>query len=542
MHAVTICLVILALTCCASLLARVVKIPLPFIQIAVGVAAGLPPLSLDAPLEPHTFLLLFIPPLLFADGWNLPRRELLALRWPVLGLSVGLVLVTVLAGGYVLHWLIPSMPLSVAFAVAAVVSPTDAVAVSAITVRVPLPHRMRHLLESEALLNDASGLVAMRFALAATLNGNFSIAGAPSGFVLVACGGLAVGWLLTHIYALLHRRLLIAEHDAVLQTVLIGLLPFAAFAIAEELELSGILAAVAAGMAASRLSLLETAHFSARIQTGVTWSIVSYCLNGSIFVLLGLQLPEIIGAGPDGIDLLTNGARFSILGLIAGLTAFLIILRCLWVLSSACMGRLLRLHDQVQGWRVIAASSLAGVRGVVTLAGVLSFPLALPNGLPFPSRDLAITLATGVILLSMLIAAITLPLLLRGLPADEHGTENETRKARIAATKAALESLMAGERPIGRAEEVMIAFYRERLAHFLDTQTDETIGDDEGLRELDRQALHAERQAIQQLRRSAEISDPLARKMLGELDVLEAASMHRPGRHGATRVDKDTGS
>jgi CPA1 family monovalent cation:H+ antiporter len=253
---VTLCLLLIALTCGASLLARLVRLPLPLLQIAVGVIAALPPFNLQVSLDPDTFLLLFLPLLLFGDGWRLPRRSLSEMRWSVLGHAIGLVILTTVAGGYALHWLIPTMPLSVAFAVAALVSPTDAVALSSITANVTVPTRMKHLFESEALLNDASGLVAMRFAIAATLSGGFSFFDAAGTFLMVGLGGLAVGCALTFIYSAIHRRFLVRAGDATLQTVLVGLLPFAVFGLAEKIGVSGILAAVAAGMTASRLSLL----------------------------------------------------------------------------------------------------------------------------------------------------------------------------------------------------------------------------------------------------------------------------------------------
>ncbi len=438
MHAVTICLVLLVLTCAASLLARFIKLPVPIVQIAIGLAAALPPFHMRETLDPDTFLLLFIPPLLFADGWNVSQRELFALRWPVLGHAVGLVFLTILVGGYGLHWLIPAMPLSVAFAVAALVSPTDAVAVSGMTARLVVPARMMHLLESEALLNDASGLVAMRVAVAATLSGTFSMSHAAISFVLVAVGGLAVGVILTLPYARLHRTLLTGAGDGALQTVLSGLLPFAAYAAADRLHVSGILAAVAAGMTASRVGLLEQAHFSARMQAGMAWSVIGFCLNGVIFVLLGLQLPDILGSGPVGINLITSEDRLIVLGQIGALTALLVVVRLIWVLASVLLRRVLGAQGRLGGWRIIAAASLGGVRGAVTLAGALSLPLLMPDGTPFPSRDLAVTLATGVILFTIVIAAIALPLLLRHVRDDGAVAHAEYRLARVAAIEAAI--------------------------------------------------------------------------------------------------------
>jgi CPA1 family monovalent cation:H+ antiporter len=528
MQAVTICLTLIALACGASLLGRVIRLPLPFLQIGVGVLAAAKPFGMEVSLDPHMFFLLFIPPLLFGDGWGLPRRALAALRWPTLGHAVGLVLMTVVVAGYGLHWLIPSMPLSVAFAVAALVSPTDAVAVSAITEGIRLPRRLRHLLEAEALLNDATGLVAMRLAVAATLSGAFSLPQAALSFVLVGCGGLAVGWSMTVLYDWLHRRLLLRAQDAALQTVLSGLLPFAAYGVAETLDVSGILAAVAAGMAASRVSLLERAHFSSRLQSGYTWDVLTFCLNGVIFVLLGLQLPGIVGSGPNGINLLTSAARWKVLGAVAALTALLIVLRLIWVLVSVALSRMLRQPQGRVGWRVIAAASIAGVRGAVTLAGVLSLPLLLPDGAHFPSRDLAITLATGVILCSMLVAAVGLPVLLRDVRQDGQAAAEEARAARIAAAEAAMRAVSAGDGGADARAAALLAFYRERLDGLRAGVTADETGEDGAWRDLHRTALHAERAAVQRLRATQHIDDPVAREVLGELDLLEAALMQRP--------------
>ena len=536
LHTVTLCLLLIALTCAASLLQRVIKIPLPFMQIAVGAAAALPPLGMTLPLDPDTFLLLFLPLLLFGDGWRLPRRGLSAMPWSVLGYAVGLVLLTTLVGGYALHWLIPEMPLSVAFAVAALVSPTDAVAVAGITRSLTVPTRMKHLLESESLLNDASGLVAMRIAVAATLSGGFSIFAAAGDFLWVAASGIAIGVALASLYHLIHRRFLKGAGDATLQTVLTGLLPFAAFAAAEEVDASGILAAVAAGITASRLSLLEHAHFSARIMTGATWDVVSFCLNGIIFVLLGLQLPGIIGAGPSGIDLIASQQVWAISDEILELTAILIALRFLWVFVPAAMNRLFGAGSANNSWRVVAASSIAGVRGAVTLAGALSIPLAMPNGAAFPYRDFAITIAVGVILISMLVAAIGLPLLLRGIEDDHRAdADAEMVKARRSAIEAAISSL-SGEPNAGARGSVLAAAYRTHLAALSDVETSKH--DDAAWRDLHRTALHAERDAIQRLRHGDEIDDAIARQLLYELDILEAAVMHRPSRpHFETEAD-----
>jgi CPA1 family monovalent cation:H+ antiporter len=224
------------------------------------------------------FLFLFLPPLLFSDGWRMPKRDFWRFRGPILTMAVGLVIFTVVGAGYFILWLLPSVPLAVAFALAAVLSPTDAVAVSAIAQdRLPAP--IMRLLQGEALMNDATGLVTFKFALAASLT-----------FVLVACGGLAVGvglsWLVGRFRSWMIAR---GWDDPATHVVFMLLLPFAAYVVAERLEVSGILSAVAAGMMQSWVDLLPR-QTSTRLLNRSVWTLLEFAFNGLIFLLLGLQL------------------------------------------------------------------------------------------------------------------------------------------------------------------------------------------------------------------------------------------------------------
>ena len=186
-------LILLMLVGISRLLGRVIPLPLPLVQIAAGAVLAWPTLGLHVALEPELFLFLFLPPLLFSDGWRMPKREFWRLRGPILTLAVGLVLFTVVGAGYFIHWLLPSIPLPVAFALAAVLSPTDAVAVSAIAAGNPIPPRLMHILEGESLLNDASGLVCFTFAVGAMMTGGFSIGAASLSFLQEAGGGIVIG-------------------------------------------------------------------------------------------------------------------------------------------------------------------------------------------------------------------------------------------------------------------------------------------------------------------------------------------------------------
>ena len=293
MQTVYTVLILLLVVGGTRLAAQLIPLPLPLIQIVAGAMLAWPSLGLHVALDPELFMFLFIPPLLFADGWRMPKGEFWKMRWPILTLAFALVLFTVLGGGVFIHLLIPEIPWAAAFALAAVLSPTDALAVSAIA-QDRLPRRLMHVLQGEALMNDASGLVAFKFAIAAAMTGTFSLMDASLSFLLVAVGGLACGvfisWLLGRIRAWMIRR---GWDDPATHVVLMLLLPFACYMIAEELGVSGILAAVAAGMMQSWADLLPR-QTNTRLLNRSVWSMLEFAFNGVVFLLLGLQLPDIL--------------------------------------------------------------------------------------------------------------------------------------------------------------------------------------------------------------------------------------------------------
>ena len=271
------------------------KLPLPLFQIALGGLLALPAFGLKVRFDPEVFLLLFVPPLLFADGWRIPKRELMRLHRPILALALGLVLFTVVGGGYFIHWLIPAIPLPVSFALAAVLSPTDAVAVSAIVGKGRLSAGLQHVLEGEALMNDASGLVTFKFAIAAALTGVFSLWDASLDFLVVAIGGLTIGAATTWLISQARRQMTRwAGEEPAIQIVLLLLTPFAAYLFAEHFGMSGILSAVAAGIAMTYTETVDQDTSAMRLQTSSVWAMLEFVFNGMTFILLGLQLPGII--------------------------------------------------------------------------------------------------------------------------------------------------------------------------------------------------------------------------------------------------------
>ncbi|MHC1480877.1 Na+/H+ antiporter [Frateuria aurantia] len=533
------------------------RLPLPLVQIALGAILALPPVSLHIRFDHEVFFLLFIPPLLFADGWRIPKREFFLLRTPILTLALGLVFGTVAGLGYFVHWMIPMVPLAVAFALASVLSPTDAVAVSSITGGASLPSRLLHILEGEALMNDASGLVSLQFSVAAALTGVFSLRDASIKFVLVAVGGLVVGFVTTWLFSRLRRRLVrwSGDIDPPSQVALLLLLPFAAYLLAEDLlHVSGILAAVAAGMTIKYTDILKGSQAALRIQNNTVWNMLQFVFNGIIFLLLGLQLPDIVGQAPAVLAEAGAHSLWWLGGYVLAISLLLVLMRFVWVWCSLRVARwIARLRGRPAepvSTRMIWVTALAGVRGAISLAGVLSLPVVMDDGSPFPARGLMIFLATGVILCTLLLGSIGLPRLLRNveLPEDPHAREEHLGRSRASsAAIRAIERWLA-ERPSSQGElyasvasrvgSRVINDYQQRIAAMAEDEDD--AGDaaiarlEVALeRELRVTALRAEREEIVRLNRAHMINDTTLRVLVREIDGDEAAvdSLHVQGGH-----------
>lgn len=519
-------LAVLVFVALSGALVRLVRVPLPVLQIAIGAALAWPVKGIHVEIDPELFLLVFIPPLLFGDAYGAPKRELIALRGPILDLAIGLVFFTIVGFGYALHWLVPSIPLVVAFALAAVLSPTDAVAVSSIVDRSLVPARLMHILEGEALLNDASGLVMFRFAVAIGI-----------------LAGIAALFIAARLLQLLNR---IGGVPAEAQVLLMVLLPFIAYLVAEHLHASGILAAVTAGLLTGGSGVFRFLGVSARMQTISLWTTLSFVYNGALFIVLGMQLPEIIRRVPP--ELTGYYPIIQPVATVIALTLCLIALRFLWIwvgdIAAGLKAKWGKRKAEPFGMRVRLAGSVAGVRGAITLAGILSLPLAMPDGSPFPARDLVIFLAAGVIICSLAIASVALPKIARGLvEPGEDGSAIEERLARIGAAKAAIarvESMAGasdddqGEVPGARlaAAENIVAGYRRRIATSDEADDARAEAREAGRLELEMRlaGIEAERIAVRDMLSSGAINDHTARALFTEITLTEALLQGRQER------------
>ncbi len=528
-HALTLLLLIAGL----SVVARWLPWPQPITYLLGGGGAALLPWFPRLVLDPGFFFLCFLPPLLFSDGWMMPLREFVRARRAILILAIGLVAFTTLAVGFVAHWLVPGLPLALAFALGAVVSPTDAVAVNAITERLRVPARLTTILNGESLMNDATGLVAFKFALGAAIAGAFSLRALAGEFAFLSAGGLAIGLVLGYAVGRLRDLLRhVQASDPLIETTLSLMTPYAAYLVADHLATSGILAVVAAGLYSGWRDPVRM-DAESRQSAFAVWAQLLYWLNGIAFVLLGLQFPSILRGVSGGYT------WPQLLGFTAAVSGAAILARLAWVYPGTYLPFLFRGVRRTETPATPAAVFVigwAGMRGTVTLAAALSIPLTLSDGTPFPGRDLVIFLAFGVIVVTLLVQGSTLAWLIRRLhiPGDADRPKEELL-ARRTAVEAGLRTLRAMNDSATTLEmraslDAVIDEYDRRLAALI--AQGETRAKARHRRQAGHHyrsiALHAERQALDDLWRSGAIIDEVYRPLQQLLDYEESLLRDAP--------------
>jgi CPA1 family monovalent cation:H+ antiporter len=512
---------LVAIVVLATLAARM-RLPYAILLVLGGLLLSFLPGLPDVTIDPTLILFVFLPPLIYSSAWNTSWREFRATLRPILLLAVGLVLLTTVIVAIVAHAFV-GLPWAVAFVLGAVVSPTDAVAASATARSVGLPRRLMTLLEGESMVNDATGLVIYRFAVAAVVAGSFSLAQASLQFVLVSVGGLLVGLVVGWPLVWLHRHL----DDAPIEIAITLLTPFAAYLLAEAINVSGVLAVMTTGLYLSRQS---SRFFSSntRLQANAVWNVLVFLLNGLVFLLIGLQLRVILGtlASREPLTLLIDA-------LLVCLTVVLVRVGCLVLAASPLhlFERYLGSRARRLSWRNVLIVSWTGMRGGVSLAAALALPLTLVGGAPFPQRDLVIFLTFCVILATLVGQGLSLAPLIRLLNLQEDGSrEKEHAQAHLAALRAALERLdelcMQPWVPeeylthLRSIYEQMNEDYTRRLNG--SAETDEQDGDrQEAKRRLRQEVLVAERAAVIRLRDQGRIDDEVMRQVERELDLEE---------------------
>jgi len=517
---VELLLVLLSAVALLVLVARKLQLPYPILLVVGGLALSLVPGLPRLRLDPELVFVLFLPPLLYPAALFTPWRDFQANLGTILLLAVGLVLVTIVITAWFAHQFI-GLTWGAAFVLGAIIAPSDAVAATAISHRLRIPRRLVTILEGESLVNDTTAFVAYRFAIAAVVTGSFSATEAGIKFVTAGVGGtligLAAGWLVT----LIQRRL----DDPPVQVTLSLLTPFACYLAAEAVGCSGVLAVVVCGLYYGWRAP-ETVGSRFRLRAIPIWEMVEFILNGVIFILIGLQLPDVLAA--LGRHQIREAIWYSLVILVP-----VIALRLGWLFAIAYLPRLLsrvaRRHFSSTPWREVALIGWTGMRGVDSLAAALAVPLVIRSGAPFPDRDMIFFLTFAVIFGTLVLQGLTLTPIIRWLGVvDDRVWEKEERAARLKANQAALARLME----IASAQSLdttlvnrLTAEYKDRI-HQLELAKSSAGVPSGGLftedyERLSKEALDTERRTILQLRNDRVINDEALRRIQRDIDLAE---------------------
>ena len=507
--------VLLFLLLCALALgwvSRRVNLPYPIALVAGGSLLGFVPALPHPAFDPQFLLVLVLPPILYQAALLTSWRDFKANLRPIGFLAIGLVIVTTLAVGAVLKLLVPEIPWAVAFVFGAIVSPPDAVAATAVLSRYNIPHRVVVVLEGESLVNDASGLVLYKFAVAAVLTGAFSLAEASVQFVLVSAGGIALGMLLAWVFVQLHRYI----GDPFIEVLLSLMIPYGAYLAAESVHLSGVLAVVAAGLFRGRHAP-KIVSAEMRILARSVWNILVFMLNSLIFILIGIQLSAIL-------DRLDGYSASELAWASLAASAAAILVRFLWVYPAAYAAHAARAAPLPPRGQLFLVS-WCGMRGIVSLAAALALPLETFAGEPFPFRDLVVFLTFVVILVTLVGQGLTLAPIIRRLGlGSEAGLRAEQLRARSDMGRAALAAIErhAAEHGVAAALAARVrAEFAEKIAR--ETPAGPVAPEEaEPARRLRLAAILAERAELIRVWQLNHISDDVLHHLEEELDYQES--------------------
>ena len=493
--------------------APALRIPYPILLVIGGLAIGLVPGMPEFELDPELVFFGVLPPLLYGAAFFTSLRDLRASSRPIGLLAIGLVLVTTAGVAVVAHALIDGLSWGAAFVLGAIVSPTDPLAATSIARRLGVPRKLVTIVEGESLVNDGTGLVLYRVAVAAVVTGSFSAYYTGGLFLVSAGGGIAVGLVVGWLVRQVRRRL-----DNPPAEITISLLTgYVAFIPAELMGVSAVLAAVAAGVYLGWYTP-ELTTAQVRLQGLAVWEIVQYLLNALLFVLIGLQLPVVI-------DALGDFSTTTLLGYAVAVSLTVIAVRFTWVFAVLHAPKWIA--RRMSNWRGAVFLSWAGMRGAVSLAAALALPLETDAGAAFPARELILFLTFSVILATLVGQGLTLPFVIRVLGLEDDGIDDrEDAKARIHAAEAALarlEELVSEDWVRDDTAERMRGSYRFRTSRFrarLDDGDDGAIeGRSQDYQRLRRELLDAERRALIELRRSGAISNDVWLRVGRDLDL-----------------------
>lgn len=511
-------LLLLAVILTSTVFAQFIpRVSLPLVQIALGIGVALLAVTpIEFQVDPELFLILFIAPLLFDESRHVNKRDLWDNRVSILSLAIGLVLLTILVVGFVLHWFLPSLPLAAAFALGAALGPTDAVAVSALSKDISNSPRQKSLLSGESLINDASGVVSFQFAIAAAVTGAFSITEAGESFAVSFLGGIGIGLLLGALALFILKQIRNYGYESTTVHVVFELfIPFIIFFAAEHLGTSGILAVVAAGLFITLFPQKLTPLVSrVNIISKSVWEVVVFIINGIIFVLLGMEIPFAFFSEWDTEHIFEN------LDLIVFvlLTTFLIIsVRFIWILGMELIGKKMKKSKDLPGSfggiiRDSLVTTLAGPKGAISLSIAFTIPYTIASGAAFPYRNFLIFVASGTILCTLLLANFVVPLLAPKKD-DNEGEERRMIAIDIEILQNVINELRSNQTPETTvATGMVIRNYKDRIRELRQQQTS-----GEGLRKVRIEVVEFQEKQVKQLLEDNAIDQEVGERYLKQI-------------------------
>ncbi len=520
MEKIAVVIILLAIVTALFQVTDKIKIPYPILLVLAGMGIGLVPHLPVVSLDPDIVFLIFLPPVLYASAWNTSWGDFKKSIRPISLLAVGCVLFTTIIVGYVAHYLIPGFGWAESFVLGAIISPPDAVAAAAATKGLNLPKRIITILEGESLVNDATGLIAYRYGIAAVGAGSFIFWLASVNFIYVAGFGVIIGFLVGVVFLWIHK---ITPDNPLADTTLTFLTPYTAYLIAERFHASGVLAVVVAGLYLSQRASQIFNH-QTRIQANLVWQTVIFLLNGLIFILIGLQLPLILKELKE-----VSFGQLILYGSVISLAT--IIARILWVFPGAFIPRWfskkIRAREPETTVKSVSIVAWSGMRGIVSLAAALALPLMIEDTTPFPNRDLIIFLTFSVIFSTLVIQGLTLPKLISWLKiaAGDHELEEE-RKARLKLAYEVIEHIEENY-SINVDDTVLNQLktkYEIRIQRIRKDESNKglTIELIDQFHNLRAELIKKEREVIHRMSKNGEISDEIMRKIERELDLEES--------------------
>lgn len=522
MENIAIVIVLLTVVTALAEITDKIRVPYPILLVLAGIAIGLIPGLPRITLDPEVIFLVFLPPILYAAAWSTSWQDFKQSKRPIILLAIGCVIFTTCAVAVVVHTFIPYFNWPEAFVLGAIISPPDAVAAAAATKGLPIPRRVTTILEGESLVNDATGLIAYRYAIAAVVTGSFGIWEAGLQFLIVATGGIVFGLVVGVIFKWIHR---ITPDNPTTDTTLTFLAPYIAYLGAESIHLSGVLAVVVAGLYLSRSSSVVFSQ-KTRLSAYGVWDTVIFILNGVIFILIGLQLPTILEniKALSFTTLLYYGAIVSVTTIVG---------RIIWVYPGTYIPRLIpsiRRREPTPDPKLVTVVAWSGMRGVVSLAAALALPLTLEGTTPFPNRALIIFLTFSVIFSTLVLQGLTLRPMVRLFGIRSDGREiKEELEARLHIASSVIEHIEENY-SLGLSDAVLAQVkskYEIRIQRMRKDVVEQKM-DESQIHEFHRiqqELIDRERNFILSLRSEAKISDEVMRKIEYELDLEETRLM-----------------